>query len=75
MIENPGRPGTPVTGERTNLEVARSASLGLWSCSKSRSNKIVSVFIQVVVCNIHTSLLSSASLFFWEKWCEECLNR
>ena len=43
MIEDPGRPGTPVTGERTNLEVARSAALGLWSCSKSRSNKIVSV--------------------------------
>ena len=49
MIEDPGRPGTPITGERTNLEVARSAALGLWSCSKSRSNKIVSVCVCVHV--------------------------
>ena len=41
LIESPGRPGTPVTGERSDLDVARSAALGLWSCSKSRSNKIV----------------------------------
>ena len=49
MIEDPGRPGTPITGERTNLEVARSAALGLWSCSKSRSNKIVSVCVHVAI--------------------------
>ena len=49
MIEDPGRPGTPVTGERTDLEVARSAALGLWSCSKSRSNKIVSVCVHVTI--------------------------
>ena len=45
LIESPGRPGTPVTGERTDLDVARSAALGLWSCSKSKSNKAVSVHI------------------------------
>ena len=45
MIKDLEQPGTPITGERTNLEVARSAALGLWSCSKSRSNKIVSVCV------------------------------
>ena len=41
LLSNPGRPNTPVTGERSDLEVARSAALALWSCSKSKSNKIV----------------------------------
>ena len=45
MIEDLEQPEKPITGERTNLEVARSAALGLWSCSKSRSNKIVSVCV------------------------------
>ena len=38
---NPGRPGSPITGQQSDEDVARSAALGLWSCSKSRSNKIV----------------------------------
>ena len=41
LIESPGRPGTPFTGEQSDLDVARSAALGLWSCSKSKSNKLV----------------------------------
>ena len=41
LIVNPGRPGSPITGEQTDQDVARSAALGLWSCSKSKSNKIV----------------------------------
>lgn len=39
LLEDPGRPGTPFTGEQSDLDVARSAALGLWSCSKSKSNK------------------------------------
>ena len=42
MLEDPGRPGSPITGQRSDLEVARSAALGLWSCSRSRKNKLVS---------------------------------
>ena len=38
LLSNPGR---PVTGERSDIEVARSAALALWSCSKSKSNKMV----------------------------------
>ena len=41
MLEDPGRPGSPITGQRNDLEVARSAALGLWSCSKSKKNKQV----------------------------------
>ena len=41
LIVNPGRPGSPITGQQSDEDVARSAALGLWSCSKSRSNKIV----------------------------------
>ena len=42
LLSSPGRPSTPVTGERSDIEVARSAALALWSCSKSKSNKMVS---------------------------------
>ena len=49
LIVNPGRPGSPITGEQTDQDVARSAALGLWSCSKSRSNKIV----RQVKCHIY----------------------
>lgn len=49
LIVNPGRPGSPITGQQSNEDVARSAALGLWSCSKSRSNKIVCF-------NIHVSI-------------------
>lgn len=41
MLQDPGRPGSPITGERSDMEVARSASLGLWSCAKGRKNKQV----------------------------------
>ena len=41
LLSNPGRPNSPVAGERSDLEVARSAALAFWSCSKSKSNKIV----------------------------------
>lgn len=41
MLEDPGRPGSPITGERSDVEVARCAALGLWSCSKSKKNKQV----------------------------------
>ncbi|CAI8029073.1 Armadillo repeat-containing protein 4 [Geodia barretti] len=40
LLSSPGRPSTPVTGERSDIEVARSAALALWSCSKSKSNKM-----------------------------------
>ena len=42
LLSSPGRPSTPVTGERSDIEVARSAALALWSCSKSKSYKMVS---------------------------------
>ena len=45
MLEDPGRPGSPITGQRSDLEVARSAALGLWSCSRSKKNKLVSVCV------------------------------
>lgn len=41
MLENPGWPGSPITGERSDLEVARCAALGLWSCSRSKRSKHV----------------------------------
>ena len=41
-MEEPGRPGSPITGEQSDLDVARSAAMGLWSCSKSKRNKLVS---------------------------------
>lgn len=41
MLENPGQPGSSITGERTDLEVAQCAALGLWSCSRSRKSKQV----------------------------------
>ena len=40
MLDDPGRPGTPTTGERTNTEVACCAASALWSCSRSRKNKL-----------------------------------
>lgn len=48
LIVNPGRPGSPITGQQSDQDVARSAALGLWSCSKSKSNKIVSSFYENV---------------------------
>ena len=41
LLQNPGCPGSPITGDQSDLEVARCAALGLWSCSRSKSNKIV----------------------------------
>jgi hypothetical protein len=39
MLEDPGQPGSPIIGERSDLEVAQCAALGLWSCSHSRKSK------------------------------------
>ena len=50
LIQAPGRPGTPVSGQHTDLDVATSAALGLWSCSKSKSNKLVRVCAHMCVC-------------------------
>ena len=40
LLESPGRPGTPSTGQRSDIEVACCAASALWSCSKSKKNKL-----------------------------------
>ena len=45
MLESPGRPGSPISGERSDIEVSRAAAQGLWSCSQSKKNKMVSVCV------------------------------
>ncbi|XP_003387718.1 PREDICTED: armadillo repeat-containing protein 4 [Amphimedon queenslandica] len=48
MLESTGRPGSSLTGERSDLEVARCAALGLWSCSRSKRSKRVLLKTNVV---------------------------
>ena len=40
LLDDPGRPGTPTTGQRSDTEVACCAAGALWSCSKSKKNKL-----------------------------------
>lgn len=47
MLESPGRPGSPISGERSDIEVSRCAAQGLWSCSRSKKNKMVKNAFQV----------------------------
>ncbi len=49
MLENPGRPGSPISGQRSDIEVSRCAAQGLWSCSKSRKNKMVPIIIIIII--------------------------
>ena len=49
MLESTGRPGSSLTGERSDLEVARCAALGLWSCSRSKRSKQVSLHVSKTI--------------------------
>ena len=48
LLADPGRPGTPSTGVRSDTEVACCAARALWSCSKSRKNKVAMLKAGVV---------------------------
>lgn len=78
MLENPGRPGSPITGQRSDVEVARSAALGLWSCSKSRKNKQVGSGLKCTVndndASVSISPCSRPMLCsYWANYCKMIL--